>query len=324
MRIEFALPLLSGLVAAISLAALLRWRALPMDIPNQRSLHNRPVPRSGGLAIWAGWGAALLATGATGAWLLPALVLAVLSLVDDRTNLSVSVRLPVHALAAAWFVWTGLPSMGALPALALVLAIIWMLNLFNFMDGADGLAGAMALSGFSFLAIAALQAGEWGFALQLASLATACLAFLWVNWSPAKVFLGDVGSIPLGFLAAALGSEGWARGIWGGWFPVLVFLPFIADASITLVKRAVRQERFWEAHREHAYQKLVQLGWSHGRVAGLYGAIMAACGLSALVLAGQGPTQGISGLAVWSLLHGIAYAWVMQHFARRRVDSHAQ
>lgn len=312
MRTEWALPLLALAVSAVSVLALLRWRALPADIPNQRSSHQRPVPRGGGLAIWAGWGAALAVAGSAAPWLVSAAILASVSYVDDRRGLSVAVRLPVHVLAAAAFVLNSITGAAWPVQLGLIVATVWMLNLFNFMDGADGLAGAMAVSGFSTLAIAALAAREVAFGWQLASLAAACLAFLWVNWSPARVFLGDVGSVPLGFLAAAMAIDGWVRGLWAGWFPVLVFLPFIADASFTLIKRGCRGERIWKAHREHAYQKLILMGWSHARVAWLYFGLMVACGLTALGTSWLVPAHGPWALAVWASALLLTYVWVMR------------
>ena len=122
-----------------------------------------------------------------------------------------------------------------------------------------------------------------------ASIAAAAAAFLVFNFPPAKVFMGDAGSIPLGFLAAALGILGWRAGHWPPWFPVLVFSPFIIDASLTLARRAVRGERVWRAHRSHYYQRLVQLGWGHRNTALAEYALMTACGALALWALGQPP-----------------------------------
>ncbi len=317
MRIEFLPPVVALVTSAACALVLLRAGLLPMDLPNERSSHRRPVPRAGGLAIWAGWGAALLAAGRGGAWLWPALTLAAVSLVDDHRGLPVVLRLPVHLLAALAFVLACLPDAPWALQGALVIAAIWMLNLFNFMDGADGLAASAALLGFSSLALASLLAGDDAFFGVLASLAAACLGFLWLNWSPAKVFMGDVGSIPLGFLAAALGIDGWARGAWFWWLPVLVFLPVIADATVTIIRRTLRGERIWRAHREHAYQTLIRHGWSHRRVAGSYAALAAGCAASALALQRTAPDYGGWLLLVWSMVLGGLYLWVMRRFPSR-------
>jgi UDP-N-acetylmuramyl pentapeptide phosphotransferase/UDP-N-acetylglucosamine-1-phosphate transferase len=169
----------------------------------------------------------------------------------------------------------------------LALATVWVTNLYNFMDGSDGLAGGMALFGFGAYALAAWLADDAVFVLVAASIATAAAAFLIFNFPPAKVFMGDAGSIPLGFLAGALGILGWRIGHWPLWFPVLVFSPFIIDASLTLARRVLRRERFWEAHRSHYYQRLVQLGWGHRNTALAEYALMAACGAIALWALGQ-------------------------------------
>jgi UDP-N-acetylmuramyl pentapeptide phosphotransferase/UDP-N-acetylglucosamine-1-phosphate transferase len=186
----------------------------------------------------------------------------------------------------------------------LVLAIVWMTNLYNFMDGSDGLAGGMALFGFGAYALGAWLAGDAVMAVASGAIAAAALTFLAFNFPPAKVFMGDAGSIPLGFLAAALGLIGWHAGNWPLWFPMLVFSPFIVDATVTLARRVLRGERFWQAHRTHYYQRLVQLGWGHRNTALAEYALMAVCGAGALWALGQ------PGAARLSLLAGAALVYV--------------
>jgi UDP-N-acetylmuramyl pentapeptide phosphotransferase/UDP-N-acetylglucosamine-1-phosphate transferase len=126
------------------------------------------------------------------------------------------------------------------------------------------------------------MAGDDAQAMLNFSIGGAALGFLYFNSHPAKVFMGDAGSIPLGFLAAAMGLWGWRLGHWPLWFPALVFSPFIADATVTLCKRALRREKVWQAHREHYYQRLVQIGWGHRNVAMFSYVLMFAAGISAL------------------------------------------
>jgi len=140
----------------------------------------------------------------------------------------------------------------------LLLMIAWTVNLYNFMDGTDGLAGGMAVCGFGIFAVAAWQAGDLPLAQVAVVASAASAAFLIFNFPPANSVLGDVGSVPLGFLAAAIGLEGWINGVWPGWFPLMVFSPFIIDATIPLFKRVFRGARFWKAHRDHYYQRLVE------------------------------------------------------------------
>jgi UDP-N-acetylmuramyl pentapeptide phosphotransferase/UDP-N-acetylglucosamine-1-phosphate transferase len=264
-----------GACAAI-LWALLRsgyaWR-LATDIPNDRSLHTRPTPRVGG------WGivpvvALLIWLVAPALWLpaLAAALLAALSQIDDRRGLPARVRFGGHAAAvvALIVVYPANVPWWALGAMSVLL--IWLVNLYNFMDGSDGLAGGMALFGFGGYAIAASVSAHQDLPLALASaiVAGAAAGFLLFNFHPARIFLGDAGSIPLGFLAGALGYWGWREGVWPVWFPALSFAPFIGDASVTLLKRLLRGEKFWQAHREHYYQRLVQSGFGHASTARLW------------------------------------------------------
>src|SRR5262249_53435950 len=156
---------------------------------------------------------------------------------------------------------------GLWAVLAAGVATAWMINLYNFMDGSDGLAGGMAAIGFGCYGIAALAGGDYLCATINLVVAASALGFLCFNFSPARLFMGDVGSVSLGFLAAVLDVVGWLRGDWPVWFGIVVFSPFIVDATVTLFKRALRGARVWEAHREHYYQRLVQSGWGHRKTA---------------------------------------------------------
>jgi UDP-N-acetylmuramyl pentapeptide phosphotransferase/UDP-N-acetylglucosamine-1-phosphate transferase len=190
-----------------------------------------------------------------------------LSLLDDWKHLPASWRLLGHIAAATAFVLGYFSSVGWIELALLVLAVAWMINLYNFMDGADGLAGGMTVIGFSAYAAAAGLADNATLAVTSLCVAAAAAAFLTFNFPPARIFLGDSGSIPLGFLAAAVGLLGWHHGSWPLWFPLIVFAPFVVDASVTLARRALRGERVWQAHRSHYYQRLVLTGWSHRRLA---------------------------------------------------------
>ncbi|SAL72150.1 glycosyl transferase family protein [Caballeronia peredens] len=261
------------IVCALILQVLVRtglaWR-LATDVPNERSLHERPTPRVGGWGIVPVAIVALLAT-APSMWLVAAaaLFLAAVSQIDDRRGLPARVRFAAHLLAVV-VVIAAHPADVPWWALAIVgFLMLWLVNLYNFMDGSDGLAGGMALFGFAGYALAALAgpAPDAGLGLASAAIAGAAAGFLTLNFHPARIFLGDSGSIPLGFLAGALGYWGWQNGVWPVWFPALIFSPFIADASVTLIRRLARGEKFWQAHREHYYQRMVRLGIGHARTA---------------------------------------------------------
>ena len=298
-------PILAGLVTLLLTRFMLRSQLFAgiKDIPNARSLHSAPTPRVGGLAlmlgVFAGWhllhdqGAAVLyATSAA---------LMLLSLLDDLRGLPARWRLLVHIMVAAGFIVYGFEPLPNHLVVVLLLGVVWMTNLYNFMDGANGLAGGMAVLGFGFYTLAAALAGDFNFALMNLVIVGSSLVFLTFNFGKAKVFMGDAGSVPLGFLAAAIGLFGWQRGFWPLWFPVMIFSSFFVDATVTLLKRVLRGERVWEAHREHYYQRLIRMGWSHSRLALVEYTLMVASGTVA-ILALHLPTPYVIGLLAMCLL----------------------
>jgi UDP-GlcNAc:undecaprenyl-phosphate/decaprenyl-phosphate GlcNAc-1-phosphate transferase len=257
-----------------------------LDLPNHRSLHTQLVPRVGGIGIVVGIVIVTLSTVLfskdSNYELLSSVAafcaLSLLSLLDDSRPLPVLVRLPVHVLIIIlWALANVLKPLSALLILApamthvvsvfvLVLGITWATNLYNFMDGSDGLAGGMSLVAFFAYVIAALHANDNSMALLCAATCGATGAFLKFNWPPAKIFLGDCGSIPLGFLAAAIGTLGVAKGHWNALFPLILFAMFWVDATFTLTKRAVSRKQIWQSHSEHWYQKAIRAGNSHKKV----------------------------------------------------------
>ncbi|MGV2288760.1 glycosyltransferase family 4 protein [Trinickia sp. YCB016] len=295
--------LLLAACAALTCAAILwmllktglAWR-LATDIPNDRSLHVRPTPRVGGWGIVPVCVAAIVLV-APALWLLAAcaLFLAAVSQIDDRRGLPARVRFAAHfaAVVVLIAVYPAATPWWALVCIAFLM--LWLVNLYNFMDGADGLAGGMALFGFGGYALAALTSAHPTpeLALACAAVVGAAAGFLFFNYHPARIFLGDAGSIPLGFLAGALGYWGWRAGTWPIWFPAMAFAPFIGDASVTLVRRLARREKFWQAHREHYYQRMVRSGMGHARTAQCWYAVMLA---------------GIM-LAFWALDRSIVLQW---------------
>lgn len=273
------LPWLAARVLTGRVTAELRRRQV-LDLPNHRSSHTLPTPRGGGWGVlpvvWAAW--ALLAWQAgTLAGTLPVLaasaMLALVSWADDRRPVPPLPRLAAQALAVA----AGLLALpdGALlfqgllplPADRLLTALAWMwfVNLYNFMDGIDGITGSQTLYLGAAVALLLLLAGQpqpvAGYGLALAGAAAGFLAW---NWRPARVFLGDVGSVPLGFLT------GWLLltvALQGLWLPALILpLYYLADATLTLLRRLLRGERVWQPHREHFYQRAVDRVCRHDRV----------------------------------------------------------
>jgi UDP-N-acetylmuramyl pentapeptide phosphotransferase/UDP-N-acetylglucosamine-1-phosphate transferase len=290
----------------------LAWR-LATDVPNDRSLHTRPTPRIGGWGIVPVGVVAMLIV-APSIWLgaAGAAFLAAVSQIDDRRGLPARVRFAAHLLAVAALIVTN-PAPVPWWALAAVgFLMLWLVNLYNFMDGSDGLAGGMALFGFSGYAVSALAGPTPQLDLGVASAAVAgaSAGFLLFNFHPARIFLGDSGSIPLGFLAGALGYWGWLKGAWPVWFPALVFAPFIGDASVTLLRRLARGERFWQAHREHYYQRMVRLGAGHARTALAWYLLMLAGIMLAYWALGFTPLGQWCAVAGWAIVVAAAGAVV--------------
>jgi UDP-N-acetylmuramyl pentapeptide phosphotransferase/UDP-N-acetylglucosamine-1-phosphate transferase len=319
-------PLVAAAICLALLFVLVRSQSLPKDLPNDRSLHSAPVSRSGGLAMVC----AILLTGplffyGVGTWLSLGAVLALVSFADDWRSLPSLLRLAVHLLAAVALIYYQMPDLPLPLAALLVLAIVWSTNLYNFMDGADGLAGGMTLIGFGVYAVAAWAGGNANFAWFAASISATAAAFLLFNFYPARIFMGDVGSIPLGFLAAAMGIYGWYSAIWPPWFPLLTFSPFIVDATFTLAQRATRGERIWQAHREHYYQRLVRMGLGHRRTALAEYVLMAAAGISALSLLRAPAFAQQLMLAIWATIYLALAAMVNKkwasHMAGKQHDS---
>ncbi|HVC13220.1 MAG TPA: glycosyl transferase [Burkholderiales bacterium] len=311
-------------IALLGLKGLVSHRGprLVLDHPNERSLHERPVPRTGGIAIIAGvaGGWAVAGTGFAAALTLAA-ALAVLSVLDDIFGLPTALRLGAHLAAAVALVALELRFPGWTLFVVFVLALAWYANLYNFMDGSDGLAGGMAVIGFGAYAVAAYLSGAQPLATVCALLAAGAAAFLTRNFPPASIFMGDVGSVPLGFLAGGLGLVGWNDGVWPLWFPLLVFAPFVCDATLTLLRRLARRERVWQAHRDHYYQRLVRMGYGHRGTVFIEYAAMLACALAA-VLARNVSVAGQAGtLAGVAAALGVIAIWVDVRWTRHVRDT---
>jgi len=278
-----------------------------LDHPNERSLHDSPTPRAGGLAIiismalFLGLLSVLTGFSLSGFfWLaVSSILVAVVSYIDDHISLPFLLRLIVQTTAAGLLIYGGffitdiqfpgfllvLPDL--VSYLVTGLFIVWMTNLYNFMDGMDGFAGGMAVIGFGTLAVVGWQAGADDFMRVNFVIAASSAGFLVFNFPPAKIFMGDVGSSFLGFLAA--GSAIWASKleVLPLWFSILIFSPFIVDATVTLLRRLLSGQKIWVAHKTHYYQILAQSGWGHKRTVLCEYGLMLLCAISAVVALGQ-------------------------------------
>lgn len=322
-----ALALSAGALTIIATRRVLAYlqRRQILDLPNERSSHALPTPRGGGLATTPILAAILLVLGwrhaSSGLAMLGlgALVLLAISWVDDRRGLPPLPRFLSHACMIAAFLALVPAELllfgGALPLWADRLiagfAWLWFVNLYNFMDGIDGITGIETASlGLGLAMAASIAPGLAAFEIIPAGLAVAAIgaAFLVWNWHPAKVFLGDSGSIPLGYV---LGGLLLLLALQGQLAAALI-LPgyYLADATITLVRRAANGEKVWQAHRKHFYQRAVQGGRRHDRVAlaVLAGNLLLA-GAAALTAFGRQWEGVAAGLAVTAGLLLLLQSW---------------
>jgi Fuc2NAc and GlcNAc transferase len=294
---DFKLTITSFLLSLLAVGWLKQYLSQHMiDIPNERSSHTKPTPRGGGLGFIVAFAATSVLTKLSGGigtafpsnvaqlphnqptntnllalWLI-LIPLAVIGALDDYKNLPASIRylvqLVVAVMSVAFYGWFPLPGftdlgiVGTIMAIALtVIGITALINFYNFMDGLDGLVAG----------VTAVQLGFLAFYLNqpiFLLLASTVLGFLWWNWSPAKIFMGDAGSTVLGasVAIALLNTDDPVK----AWSALAVILPLISDAAYTLVRRLLRRENIFKAHRSHLYQRLQQAGWSHSQVAIAY------------------------------------------------------
>ncbi len=311
LTVFFVVVFTASLVGTGVVLSVFRNRAI-FDHPNERSSHSRPTPYGGGIAViivltlaWAVIGiqeAALLSQVMT--VISCAFFLAAVSWYDDLHGLLPLVRLLAQAIVIA-VVLISTPFHGSyfadlLPSVIDLLAAgflwLWFVNLFNFMDGIDGIAGVETACIGTGIVMAAGIAGLDGTVSLLAlTVAAAALGFLCWNWHPAKIFLGDVGSVPLGFLLGWLLLSLAASGQWAA--ALILPLYYLADSTITISHRLLRGEKVWQAHRQHYYQRAVQRGLSHAAVV----RVICLTNLLLMVLAGL----AASGL-VWMALAAAA------------------
>lgn len=335
---------LAFMLCAVTLLVSLRLpkQRLIWDTPDRpNAMHTKPTPRIGGIAIATAVAGVVITPwygGSLTTIMLIALGLLLVSFFDDRWQLSPALRFFVHVAAAAlvMLLWMrghifSFPSRGAwsgqlnpIVTAVAVIGITWMTNLYNFMDGADGIAGGMSLFGFGSYMLVAMGApitqGGTDIALISAAIAGAAAGFLMFNFSPAKVFMGDAGSIPLGFLAAALGIDGVLIEMWAWWFPFAVFSPFIVDATATLLKRVYHRKKIWYSHREHYYQRLILSGWSHRRTAATYYLVMFGVSASAIAaLENSGETAFIRSviLLAWVVIYTLLVYGLERRFRKQ-------
>jgi Fuc2NAc and GlcNAc transferase len=315
-----------GLTAAVRRYALSRGI---VDIPNSRSSHTQPTPRGGGIAIVVAFLFGVLALTVLGqidhrtavALALAGGIAAAIGFWDDHRPLPATTRLAAHFAAAimALIVLRGMPPLEVFgvvrigdPWIQIVgaLLMVWLLNLYNFMDGIDGIAGIEAVTACIGGAAVALTVGYSAGVVVALLLASATVGFLAWNFPPAKIFMGDAGS---GFVGIVFGVMAVDAAIYAPqliWCWLILLGAFIVDATVTLIRRAMRRERVGQAHRSHAYQHAAQRLNAHRPVTLAFGAINLLWLLPIALLVATASIPGETGLIVaWLPLIALAIFW---------------
>jgi UDP-N-acetylmuramyl pentapeptide phosphotransferase/UDP-N-acetylglucosamine-1-phosphate transferase len=275
-------------------------------LPGARQSHEGVVPTGGGIGlivaialVTASLPGALSLPDAWAHWVIPgALLLSLIGWLDDRRPVSPLLRLLVQ-LAVSFGLLAFIEMKGMDWPWPVFIAggvmLVWLMNLYNFMDGSHGMAGFQGVFISGGLAILAWSQGHLQLAVAGGITAMACAGFLPWNFPRPRIFMGDAGSVPLGFMLGALLVFGLVESVLSLPQALLLFSVFLVDASLTLFKRVIRGERWYTPHRKHVYQRLIAQGWPHSRVLLIYQAINLVVVVPALVLVNEVP----------------AYAWLV-------------
>ncbi|MCW0922707.1 glycosyltransferase family 4 protein [Pseudomonas sp. RG1] len=307
-------------LASLLMTFMLRRYALHrqlIDMPNARSSHTVPTPRGGGVAIAVSFLAALAAVAAVG--ILPlgqfaglfgaGLIVALIGFADDHGHIAARWRLLGHFAAASWLLvcFGGLPRLNVFGfdvdlewygAILAAVYLVWVLNLYNFMDGIDGIAGAVAICVTVVGAILYYWCGHPQQVWTPLLLASACAGFLIWNFPPAKIFMGDAGSGFLGIILASMALQAASIEPQLLWSWLILMGVFVVDATYTMLRRLIRGEKIYEAHRSHAYQYASRQHSSHKKVT-LSVVLINIVWLTPLALwVGKGGLDGLSGLVL--------------------------
>lgn len=323
------LVILLGFFASLALTSIVRKFLLQrnlLDLPNERSSHTQPVPRGGGWALLVVLMLGMIVAGFLQHNLMPHAgllagisILALISWMDDKKGVSARMRLSLHLLAASLgtlcFPENVMLLGGLLPfqldRAVMIIGWAWFINLYNFMDGIDGITGAetISIATGTCLVMTAISMNDPFLSTLTLLLTGACLGFLAFNWHPAKIFLGDVGSVPLGYLIAfcllSLAVKGHLVSA------LILPLYYLADSGITITKRALRGEKIWQAHRQHFYQRSALGAGRHDAIVfRMIAANIVLIGLSLLALSQPIPALGgavlVVALLLWNM-HKLAY-----------------
>lgn len=328
----------ASLIGVISclLTALLVRRAWIIDIPNERSSHSRPTPKGGGLAIVAGFllGISLvqligntvpLRTQYFWGYLFSLCLIASISLFDDIRHRGLKAKLGIQLVSITIVMAAGnvidlvhLPWLGEMrsPAVLYPLTLVWLLgltNAYNFMDGLDGIAASTAVVASGFFSYIAFGEGSHFAYVVSMTLGAATLGFLVFNWSPARIFMGDVGSAFLGFSFAALAiiAARYDLGHTSLFVMPLLLFHFIFDTLFTIVCRLMNGDNVFQGHRTHLYQLINRLGYSHKAVSSMFAGLAALQGFAAIWMVGVPGEQRLLVFLPFTACYLLAGVWIL-------------
>ena len=257
-----------------------------LDIPNNRSSHYVPKPKGGGIAIIIPlivtilvlFSNNMISIEITKSLIIGLILVAIIGLIDDYKSLPSSIRIIVYLISAGLSLYLigGVKSisinehsyyLGNIGYYLGILFLVWLTNLYNFMDGTDGFAAVQTLCVSVFCFFLFYLSNNDSFSIIMLCIASTTIGFLYWNWEPSKIFMGDVGSCTLGFFFGLFSIYSGNEGIISITVWIILLAPFIGDATFTLIKRIINNEKWYEAHNSHAYQKIHQFGFSHNRLA---------------------------------------------------------
>lgn len=301
-----------------------------LALPGERQSHQHATPTGGGLGLVF---AIILTTLSLELiislpffwWqkMLPGvLLLAIVGWRDDKLPVSPLLRLLIQFAVSIWLIgfgWWEFPLKEMFLSTCAIVAMIWLMNVYNFMDGSNGMAGFQGVFAGMTMAVFFQIGGEYSMALVALAVAAACAGFLPLNFPSARVFMGDVSSVPLGFIFASFAIYGIQTGSISLPLSILIMSVFFVDATLTLLSRAFQGERWYTAHARHVYQRLIAHGWSHQRVLVVYQAINMVLVLPAIVLVKMYPQHALVTVALILLLLGVCW-----HIANWRLGMTAE
>ncbi len=326
-----AIGLYAGILSYVSCRVALRvaQRAGMIVQPGARQSHQVATPTGGGVGLILS--VAVTAVGVQSLLPLPVfwwlhilpgvVVLAVAGWLDDRQHVSTVLRLFIQLAVSLWLVGFFCfqnPDSNVGICAGIVVAMIWWMNLYNFMDGSNGMAGFQGVFAGLVMAVLFLFGDQLAVAMLALAVAAACAGFLPLNFPQARIFMGDVASVPLGFIFASLAIYGWHTGTISLALSVLIMSVFIVDATLTLIARVIAGERWYTAHNQHVYQRLIAQGRSHSRVLMLYQTLNVILVLPAIVLAAMYTQYAIVTAGLTLLV--LAVSW---YTANRKLGMHA-